>query len=371
MRVGLFEASGPYLSSMSEDDYVTPPSIVGKFIDPDKGHSNSYTPLLLALRLLLTPLSVFYVLRKTKPDVIVTFLQGTSFATVPAVALHGRHRLRWIAREGNNTMAVIDNEIRNITLRRFVGAIIRHAYNRADRVLTISNCLGTSLAKRFAIPAENVATIYNAVDLATIRRRAAASVSVDWPVDKPYIVSIGRLEHQKGHDVLLQAYALADARHEMQLVILGEGSELDALRAQAADLGIADGVHFAGFRDNPWAYAAGAEMFVLASRWEGFGNAVIEAMACRLPVIVTDCDFGPREIVTDGMNGLVVRTDSADELAEAIDRLHRDPALRQRLTACGMERARDFDVARITAQYEDLFALEAAKLEARSLAATL
>lgn len=365
VRVGLMEASGPYLASMDPTDYISAPPFVGRCIDTNRGHRDGYTPLLFVLRILMAPVAALYLLVRTRPDVVVTFLQGTSFAAMPGVVLLGRGRLRWIAREGNNTMAVLDNEIPQLTLRRFVGAIIRHCYSRADCVLTISRDLGIGLSRRFDIPCERVATIYNAVDLEAVRRQAAMPLAPGDAAEEPYIIAMGRLEHQKGHDVLLEAYAQSEARHTLRLVIVGEGSERERLRRQAERAGIADRVRFEGFRQNPWSHAAGAEMFVLASRWEGFGNVTVEAMACGVPVIVTDCDFGPREIVTHGQNGLIVGTGSADDLARAIDTLHGDPQLRRKLVAGGLQRACDFDVQRITRQYAALFANQAADLRAR------
>jgi glycosyltransferase involved in cell wall biosynthesis len=365
-HIGLLRLSGPYLSSLKEPERVHVPPIFGRLIDPDLGAAAIYKPWRLLLGLILAPLSVFHLLRQVRPHLIVTFLKGTSFATVPAVWAYGRNRVRWIAREGNNAMAVLDDEISNTLVRRFMGGVLRHCYSLADCVLTISEDLGAGLSQRFDLPPARIATIYNAVDLASAQRQAALPLPPDAPVDDPYIVSIGRLERQKGYDLLLKAYAASRARSNLKLVILGEGKELNALREQAAQLGISDRVHWIGFCDNPWAYAARAKMFVLASRWEGFGNVVVEAMACKVPVIVTDCDFGPREIVTDGEDGLVVASESVTELRDAIDRCFEDEQLRRRFIMRGLERAFDFDVSRIAAQYADLIRSEVKRLPQES-----
>ncbi|HXV00957.1 MAG TPA: glycosyltransferase, partial [Caulobacteraceae bacterium] len=104
-----------------------------------------------------------------------------------------------------------------------------------------------------------------------------------------------------------------------------------------------------------WAWFSRASLFVLSSRWEGFGNVVAEAMACGAPVVVSDCDFGPREQVGHAVSGWVARAGSPAALAEAMDIVLGDPALAANLAAWGRERARAFDVERIVAAYARLF----------------
>ncbi|MHA1113760.1 MAG: glycosyltransferase, partial [Alphaproteobacteria bacterium] len=103
----------------------------------------------------------------------------------------------------------------------------------------------------------------------------------------------------------------------------------------------------------PW--LAHADLFVLASRWEGFGHVIVEAMACGAPVLATDCPYGPKDIVREGENGILVASGRAATLASAMARILHDSALRRRLAEAGRERARAFEAARIAADYADLF----------------
>jgi glycosyltransferase involved in cell wall biosynthesis len=117
---------------------------------------------------------------------------------------------------------------------------------------------------------------------------------------------------------LLRAFARVRSARPARLVILGEGSQLRALQSLASELGIGDDVLFPGFVSNPFAYMARARAFVLSSAWEGFGNVLVEAMACGCPVISTDCPSGPAEILEGGRYGSLVPVGDPTPMAEAI-----------------------------------------------------
>lgn len=151
-------------------------------------------------------------------------------------------------------------------------------------------------------------------------------VAVDDPAEhpeptgspRPFVCGIGRLVADKGFDVLLEA--MAKCRFEdWHLVLLGEGPERAFLMNRAAELGLEQRVHLPGFQTHPAAYLREAELFVLSSRWEGFGNVLVEALAAGVPIISTDCPGGPRTILEDGQHGRLVPVDDPAALARAID----------------------------------------------------
>jgi GalNAc-alpha-(1->4)-GalNAc-alpha-(1->3)-diNAcBac-PP-undecaprenol alpha-1,4-N-acetyl-D-galactosaminyltransferase len=148
----------------------------------------------------------------------------------------------------------------------------------------------------------------------------------------PSAIAVGRLHPQKGFDLLLKAFDRIQDRHpDWQLTILGEGpmrSELEALRSQ---LNLTDRVHLPGLVSNVREYLDRADLFVMPSRFEGFPMALCEAMACGLPVLSADCLSGPRDIIDDGINGILVTTENVDALAMGLDKLMSDPAKRQQL----------------------------------------
>ncbi len=146
------------------------------------------------------------------------------------------------------------------------------------------------------------------------------------------LVAVGRLDPRKGFDLLLKAFhQIRDRYPDWQLTILGEGTtraELEDLRAQ---LQLTDCVHLPGAVKNVPDYLHQAELFVLPSRVEGFPMALCEAMACGLPVLAADCLSGPRDLIEDGVNGILVPPEDVDALAAGLDALISDPAKRQYL----------------------------------------
>lgn len=151
-------------------------------------------------------------------------------------------------------------------------------------------------------------------------------------LDRPAIITVGRLDRLKGHDLLLRAFARLKDRHAgWSLTILGEGPSRRELESLSRALGVADRARLAGRVSDPDQYLRQADIFVTASRLEGFPMALGEAMACGLPVIATDCPSGPAEMIRDGVDGILVPNEDVDALASAMDRLMSDEPSRRAL----------------------------------------
>ncbi|MBX6324395.1 MAG: glycosyltransferase, partial [Rhodospirillaceae bacterium] len=167
------------------------------------------------------------------------------------------------------------------------------------------------------------------------------------------ILAVGRLGFEKGYDVLLRAFAASGlAARGARLTILGEGSQRAALESLAGRLGIADAVSLPGVVADPERWMARCTVFVLPSRYEGFPNALLEAMAMGCPVIAADCDSGPRHIVRDGTDGLLVPVEDAGALSAAIVRLMEDAALRARLGAAAVAVRERFSKAAVLRRWD-------------------
>ena len=356
VRMGLLRRAGPYLADV--DPQRLDIAEGGAWLKDDGGNSALYRPDRLIAGAVGAPRALAGLIRRARPHVAVSFLKGLSLATWPAMGLVGRDRPRWLAREGNNALAVIDDELANPLGRRVVKTLLRRGYQAADGVLANSSDMAQGLVRDFGLAPERVHVAPNPIDLARIE--AGAQAPLDLAGRRPFIVTAGRLEPQKGQDVLLRAFAASRACDGLDLVILGEGSLGARLRALAADLGVAERVRFQGFEANPWAWFSRARLFVLPSRWEGFPNALLEAMACGAPVVASACDFGPREAIQSGRTGLLVPTGDVEALSAALETLLSAPDLAHRLGEAARTGARDYDLPRSVAAYSAIFEATAA-----------
>ncbi|MFI0979494.1 glycosyltransferase [Streptomyces sp. NPDC021093] len=183
------------------------------------------------------------------------------------------------------------------------------------------------------------------------------------PRDRKCVLGIGRLDHDKGPDILLDAWAQVAPRHpDWRLRMYGESSRgararEEALHKQCAELGLGASVEWMGFtQDVPGALREGS-VFVLPSRQEGFPVTPLEAKAAGLPCVAFDVSPGVREIVTDGVDGLLARPGNVDELARHIERLMVDRELREQLGDAARESVRRYAPEVVGERWEKLFAL--------------
>jgi glycosyltransferase involved in cell wall biosynthesis len=173
---------------------------------------------------------------------------------------------------------------------------------------------------------------------------------------KRLFIAVGRLDHGKGFDRLLAAWASVIERHnDWSLVLLGEGVEREELLEQAKALGVHDRVALPGAVGNMSDWYEAADCYALTSRFEGFPNALLEALAHGVPSVAVDCETGPREIVRHEVDGLLVPQDDPEALGEALDRMMSDADLRARFAERAVEARHRFAVERIAGQWEDLF----------------
>ena len=212
----------------------------------------------------------------------------------------------------------------------------RLLYRRADVLTANTTGVMDSLVPLFQ--ARQLALLPNPLPMPVV------PVSVGSAADRQGFVSVARLVPQKGIDVLIRALAqTTGAARDWTLNLVGDGPEREALQRQVQQAGLQEQVQFLGFRSDPQTFLLQAGVFVLPSRFEGMPNALLEAMAAGLAVVVTDASPGPLEVVVNGVSGLVVPSDDPFALAEALDRLATDPLLRERLGAAARDTLRQLD----------------------------
>ena len=244
-----------------------------------------------------------------------------------------------------------DAKARQGTVVRAAIAMSNLLYPQADTVVALSRGVAESLQRRIAALAGKLRVIANIGFAPDLAERLSETPS-EHPVNgRKLIVAVGRLVEQKGYPVLLNALAQLQGRVDFECWVLGTGVMESALKARVAELGLGDRVRFLGFRANPYAYMARAEVFVLSSLWEGFGNVLVEAMASGTAVISSDCPYGPAEIIEDGVSGCLVAAGDAAALAAKIEQVLGDKEMRARLVEGGLRRARDFNGDSIADQW--------------------
>ena len=220
-------------------------------------------------------------------------------------------------------------------------------YRLADGLVAVSEGAADDLARVAKLNRKSIRTIYNPVIRSDYHTLVSEIPSHPWASGKtcPLVVSIGRLSEQKNHAVLIRAFAKVISTRDARLLILGEGNLRKNLENLILGLGLEGSVALPGYVDNPLPYMKAADVFVLSSDWEGFGNVLAEAMAAGTPVISTDCPHGPREILADGKWGKLVPVGDPDALAEAMLEILRSGG------ADARPRARQFSVEAAAEKY--------------------
>jgi glycosyltransferase involved in cell wall biosynthesis len=300
------------------------------------------------MSLALLPLACY--LRRERPDVLLSAMMHTNIVAVLARKL-ARVDTRVVVTE-HRPIQVASRNSRSLRDRYLAPFLARCVYPWADEVVAVSNGVADDLASSLRLPRERISVIYNPATSAEVLAKAGEPVDHPWfrEGEPPVVLGAGRLTPTKGFRTLVHATSLVCQTRAVHLVILGEGNERRSLAAFAAEMGISGSVHMPGFVANPYKYMASADVFVLSSRWEGFGLVLVEAMACGTPVVSTNCPYGPAEILENGRYGALVPPGEPEKLAEAILQTLAKPLPGNILKA----RAEDFRVERIAQQYLDL-----------------
>lgn len=274
-------------------------------------------------------------LRSLRPDAIVAFGDITNVLVLLATRFLG---IRVVISE--RTMPTQHQ------IGRFWSRLRSLTYPWADS-LVMQTERAAGWARAF-VPAARVRVVANPLSPMIAKVTPGA-------IRRPVVTGLGRLGREKGFDLLIAAFAeAAPAFPEWRLVIMGSGPLEDSLRHQASLLGVADRVEFLGLVPHPEEQLKDSAVYALSSRYEGFPNALLEAMACGCAVVATDCEAGPAEIVESGVNGLLVPSESVSALAAALERLMGDASLRHRLALAAVGTREGYSVSTVAREWESL-----------------
>jgi glycosyltransferase involved in cell wall biosynthesis len=286
-------------------------------------------------------------LRRARPD---SLFSATSYLNIEAVLA------RRLA--GVPTRLVLSDRShfssgkpRKAWRQRHLAAAMRRTYLQADAITAVSNGVADDIARSIGIAREAITTLYNPTITPDFAARASQSIAHPWFEGgaPPVLLGVGRTTFQKDFSTLLRAFARVRQDRPVRLAIIGESNEKQTARLQglAGALGVQDDFVLLGYQPNPLPYMARAAVFALSSRYEGFPNVLLEALACGTPVVSTDCPSGPAEILDSGAYGALVPVADDAALAAAITATLADPPDRARLRA----RAALFDYRTAIARY--------------------
>lgn len=289
--------------------------------------------------------SLVRLIKREQPTHVVTAFPDVGILTWLALRLSGS-RAKWI-HTVDVTNAVTDSDGGILDRLRFSmrGHAARFVHQRVDVVVAVSEGVRAELIGKQALEPRRVGMLYNPV---------VPDVELGWLQAQRTnggpcrVVAVGRLTPQKGFDILVNA--MARVRGRWQLAIWGNGAELSRLTRLVAELGLQERIQLCGYAPDPFRALRDADVFVMPSRFEGFGNVLVEALACQCQIVAADCPHGPREILQDGRLGELVPVEDVGAMADAIERVMSgqrrvDPEFL-------LDRARDFSVSKSGTKWE-------------------
>lgn len=288
-------------------------------------------------------------INRLKPDVVMSTLNYMNMALL-SVKPFLRNNPKLIVREANTPTKSM--QFHPPFKKRLFTRLYQWQYPKADVIITQSDGMRSDLLSFLPqVSPKKVVRIYNPLDVDKVIQEANTHNPFQIGEGRQ-IVAAGRLTYQKGFDLLLHAFQkVAMVCEDVHLQIMGEGPMREELTDLADQLGMSGRVTFQGFQANPYPYMKHADLFILSSRWEGFPNILLEALACGSAVVSTECPSGPKEILANNEYGLLIPDGSVEKLADGM----MDVLNGKHRFLSGEARARMFEAKVIAEEYEKLF----------------
>lgn len=267
-------------------------------------------------------LAAYY--RMYKPTIVVSAQYHVNIISIIA-KIFSSHKPKIVA-VVHNTLSM---EMNNV-YHKFISSLIPFVYRFASSIVAVSNGVANDFSEVTGIPRNKIKVIYNPVVTILMKEYMKCEVYDNWIINKtvPVVIAIGRLTRQKNFSFLLKAFNEYVKYQPARLIILGDGEDRKMLEHYIIENKLQETVKLPGFVSNPYAYLAGADLFVLSSDWEGLPTVLIEAMACGTPTISTRCKNGPEEILQNGRYGMLVDVGNVEQMTAAMLKMLTTEALK-------------------------------------------
>jgi len=283
------------------------------------------------------------IIKKEKIDLAMGFLPGANRSLMRSRFFAGEN-VKMVLNEQNNPTFISRTE-QSWFRKKLEQVEMSLHYPKADGMVVACKGLKEHFLDTMNLNPDHVHVIYNMINPDEIEKLAREPVTGHDLGDKiKTIVAVGRLTEQKAYDDMLKVFKRVQKQITARLIILGEGPDREKIEKQVQDLSLGESVFLPGFVDNPFAYMGRADLYLSTSRWEGFHLTIAEAMACDTVPVTTDCDYGPREIITDGKNGRLLPVGDIKGLSDAVLHLLTQDELRKKMSADAKTRAEAFNV---------------------------
>ena len=294
------------------------------------------------------------ILKKNNIDISLSFMTRPNYINIFA-KLYGSKIKTIISERSYFSLQYSYNN-----LQSFINKKLVKLYNFADFIITNSTGNAEDLIENFNISTTKIDTIYNIVDIKKINLLQKEKIAIK--KEKFTFVTIGRLDRGKNHQLLIKAIKEIDAN----LWIIGEGELKKKLELLIENLKLKDKVKLLGRQNNPYKFLNKADCFVFASNHEGFPNVLLEALACKLPIISTDCKSGPREILAPNTDftkqtkeielaeyGILTPVGDVEKMAKAMKMVIKNKNLGENYLKKAINRVKDFEVKKIMKEWEE------------------
>ena len=304
---------------------------------------------------IIRPLRIYSVIRKISPDFILSSLDITNVYSILSKYIFRFNIPLFICVQNNPIM-------RYLKKLKYLNFLIRELYplKSVNKIITISRRLEKILENYYYIEKDKLQTILNAIDLKLINKKKKEKIGIYNKlfddVNTIKFITVGRLVDQKGHNYLIDSFFEVKKQvPNSKLIIIGDGTLRQKLEMQIKKRGLKDDVLLLGFKENPIKYLAKSDIFVLPSKYEGLPTVLLLALACGLPIVSTDCDTGPREILENGKYGFLVNVMDIEDLASKMILLAKNNELQNKFSSLSMARAEFFSLKKIIPEWINLF----------------